>query len=102
MFALCIELFTTEEQKQKWLPLQKNQTLVGCYAQTEIGHGSNVAGIETRATFDEAKDEFVLQTPSPSATKFWPGDLGLNSNCGVVYARLFSKGKDHGVHPFFY
>lgn len=47
--------------------------LVGCFAMTELGHGSNVAGLETTATYDEASDEFVIHTPSITATKWWIG-----------------------------
>jgi len=42
----------------------------------------------------------VLNSPTITATKFWPGDMGSMANYGVVYARLLSNGKDHGVHPF--
>ena len=102
MFANCLEQFTTDEQKGWWLEKQRKHELIGCYAQTEIGHGSNVAGLRTTATFDKATDEFVIHTPDITATKFWSGDMGLQSNCGIVYARLISNGKDHGVHPFFF
>lgn len=30
---------------------------------TELGHGSNVAGLETTATFDSDSDEFIINTP---------------------------------------
>lgn len=29
----------TVEQKAKWLPLAKNFSIIGAYAQTELGHG---------------------------------------------------------------
>lgn len=51
--------------------------VIGCYAQTELGHGSNVAGLETSATFDTSTDEFVIHTPHIKAAKFWPGNLGI-------------------------
>ena len=35
--------------------------------------GSNVRGLETTATYDEKTQEFVVNTPTLTATKFWPG-----------------------------
>lgn len=90
-------MFTSEEQKQKWLAEAKSLKVVGCYAQTEIGHGSNVAGIETTATYDEQTDEFVINCPKTSAYKMWPGDSGLTANVAIVYAQLVIKGKSYGV-----
>ena len=40
---------------------------------TELGHGSNVSGLETTAIFDRAHDSFVIHTPSVTATKWWIG-----------------------------
>ena len=40
---------------------------------TELGHGSNVMGIETQATYDEQSMEFVITTPRDTASKFWIG-----------------------------
>ena len=74
--------------------------MLGCYAQTELGHGSNVAGLETTATLDTATDEFVINTPTITATKYWPGDLGRFSTHAVVFARLRANGHDYGVQAF--
>jgi len=43
MFALSIRELGDEEQLAKWLPQVKALKMIGCYAQTELGHGSNVA-----------------------------------------------------------
>lgn len=51
--------------------------ITGGYAQTEIAHGSNVQGLETRADFDEKDDSFIINSPSVTAYKLWPGMIGL-------------------------
>ncbi len=82
------------------MPAIKNLDIMGCYAQTEIGHGSNVAGLETTATLDKTTDEVVIHTPSITATKYWPGDLGRFTSHAIVFARLIIDENDYGVQPF--
>ncbi|KAH7549643.1 hypothetical protein JRO89_XS13G0060300 [Xanthoceras sorbifolium] len=100
MFVPAIKGQGTEEQQQKWLPLAYKMQIIGCYAQTELGHGSNVQGLETTATFDPQTDEFVIHSPTLTSSKWWPGGLGKISTHAVVYARLMTDGQDHGVHGF--
>ncbi|CAL5441983.1 unnamed protein product [Camellia sinensis] len=100
MFVPAIKGQGTEEQQQKWLPLAYKMQIIGCYAQTELGHGSNVQGLETTATFDPQTDEFVIHSPTLTSSKWWPGGLGKVSTHGVIYARLITDGRDHGVHGF--
>jgi len=100
MFLLCLENMCTEEQREKWIPLTKNFKIMGNYAQTELGHGSNVAGLETTATFDQKTDEFVIHTPSIRAAKWWPGDLGNFSTHAIVFAKMIIDGNSYGVLPF--
>ena len=86
MFMESMESFSTEEQRKKWMPLIQNMQVLGCYAQTELGHGSNVAGLETTAVLDRKSGEFVLNTPTITATKWWPGELGHFANHALVFA----------------
>ncbi|KAH1202266.1 Peroxisomal acyl-coenzyme A oxidase 1 [Glycine max] len=76
MFVPTIKGQGTEEQQQKWLPLAHKMQIIGCYAQTELGHGSNVQGLEKTATFDPKTDEFVIHSPTLTSSKWWPGGLG--------------------------
>ena len=59
-----------------WGPSALMMKIVGCYAQTELGHGSNVRGLQTIATYDAQTQEFILSTPTLLAIKWWPGTLG--------------------------
>ena len=56
------------------VPLAESYKIVGCYAQTEMGHGSDVQSLETIATFDRSTDSFILDSPTLTATKMWPGN----------------------------
>ena len=69
MFVPFVKGQGTEEQLQKWLPLAYKMKIIGCYAQTELGHGSNVQGLETTATFDPKTDEFVIHSPTLTSSK---------------------------------
>ncbi|XP_042411979.1 peroxisomal acyl-coenzyme A oxidase 1-like [Zingiber officinale] len=100
MFVPAIKGQGTEEQQKKWLPLAYKMQIIGCYAQTELGHGSNVQGLETTATFDPKTDEFVIHSPTLTSSKWWPGGLGKVSTHAVVYARLIIDGKDYGINGF--
>lgn len=69
MFIPAIKGQATAEQQHKWLSLAYKMSIIGCYAQTELGHGSNVQGLETTATFEPATDEFVMHSPTVTSTK---------------------------------
>lgn len=97
MFILTIKNFATDEQIKKWISDATHLWLHGCYAQTELGHGSNVGGLETTATFNEETDEIILNSPNIASYKFWPGELGIQATHAVIFAWLISKGKDHGI-----
>lgn len=45
-------------------------------------------------------DTFVINTPTISAAKFWPGDLGLFATHALVFAQMIVHGKNQGVHAF--
>ncbi|SPP77779.1 probable peroxisomal acyl-coenzyme A oxidase 1 [Drosophila guanche] len=91
----------TDEQLHKWLSRAWHMDgIIGTYAQTELGHGTYIRGLETRADYDAESEEFVLNTPSLSAYKWWPGGLGNTANMTIVLAQLYVKGRHHGLQPF--
>jgi hypothetical protein len=73
MFVPTIRLQGSPEQQAYWLPLCERGKIIGTYAQTELGHGTFIRGLETTATFDPKTDEFLIHSPTITSTKFWPG-----------------------------
>lgn len=90
----------SDEQKAIWIPKAERFEIFGSYSQTELGHGSNVRGIETTATFDPETDEFIINSPTVSSTKYWIGATGIWATHSIVVARLMIKDVDHGNHLF--
>ncbi|ORY77391.1 ER membrane protein SH3-domain-containing protein [Protomyces lactucae-debilis] len=99
-FVPVVKSQGSDEQIAQWLPRCMNLEVVGCYAQTELGHGSNVQGLETRAKYDHATKTFALSSPSLTATKWWIGGLGTMANHTVLQAQLFMNNKNLGPHLF--
>tara|TARA_B110001452_G_scaffold102390_1_gene84965 strand:+ start:2184 stop:3212 length:1029 start_codon:yes stop_codon:yes gene_type:complete len=100
MFIPNIQSLCSDEQQAHWLPRIESGEVFGCYAQTELSHGSNVRALRTTATYVRETDEIEIDTPDLEATKWWPGGLGLTANHAMVFARLIVDGVDHGVHNF--
>jgi len=100
MFVPSIMGQGSPEQQEKWLQKAMECSIVGTYAQTELGHGTFLRGLETKATYDSKTQEFVLESPSLTAYKWWPGGLGKTANYAVVMAQLHTQGKCEGPHPF--
>jgi acyl-CoA oxidase len=97
MFRIAVEKLASDEQNAIWMPQIKKLRMIGSYVQTEMGHGSNVAGLETTATLDKTTDEIVIHSPTITSTKMWPGSMGIVANHAVVFARLIVDGDDYGV-----
>ncbi|XP_045456830.1 probable peroxisomal acyl-coenzyme A oxidase 1 [Melitaea cinxia] len=90
----------TVEQQAYWVGRAFNLDIIGTYAQTELGHGTFIRGLETTATYDPSTKEFILHSPTLTSYKWWPGGLAHTANYCIVMAQLYTKGKCHGIHPF--
>jgi len=107
MFRQTLREQAGNEQRKYWLGRHSTWEVVGCYAQSEMGHGSNVKGIECEARYDPTTKEFVLHSPTLTSSKWWNGSLGRTANHAIVVAQLLipEAGKheqyqNHGPHPF--
>jgi len=102
LFLGAIRSGATANQFSYWMEkgVVSCKGMYGCFGMTELAHGSNVAGLETTATFDEQTDEFVVHTPNIGATKWWIGGAAQTATHCSVFAQLVIRGKKHGTKTF--
>jgi glutaryl-CoA dehydrogenase len=75
----AIHSFGSPEQQAGWLPGLVSGELVGCFALTEHGHGSDPGGMETHARRDG--DHYIL-----NGSKCWIGNASI-ADVKVVWAK---------------
>lgn len=97
LFGGSIHGLGTEFHHKKYLPAVGKAELLGCFAMTETGHGSNVRGLETTAVYDPATQEFIIHSPTFESGKEYIGNA-LHARMATVFAQLFVDGENHGVH----
>lgn len=90
----------TAPHHAKYLPATMKFELPGCFAMTELGHGSNVRDIETTATYDDATETFTIHSPTLSSGKSYIGNAALHGRIATVFAQLQIAGQRLGVHAF--
>lgn len=62
----AINMYGSEDQKQKFLPKMAKGELVGCFGLTEPNFGSDAGGLVTRAKYDSKSKSYIL-----SGSKTW-------------------------------
>ncbi|YAL83864.1 acyl-CoA dehydrogenase [Dermacoccaceae bacterium W4C1] len=98
LFGGAVARLGTEEHHRTYLEDIMTARLMGSFAMTEVGHGSDVQSLETTATYDAATGEFVVHSPTESATKTYIGNAARDARMAVVFAQLHTAAGGHGVH----
>ncbi|MFJ2026644.1 acyl-CoA dehydrogenase [Streptomyces sp. NPDC087897] len=100
LFGGAILHLGTERHHAAYLPDLITGKLMGCFAMTETGHGSDVQALGTVARYDAAAREFVITTEGDQARKDYIGNAARHGELAVVFAQLEVDGKAEGVHAF--
>jgi len=82
--------FGTEEQRQKYLPSLATGEKIGCFGLTEPNHGSDPAGMETRARYEKSDGVYIL-----NGSKNWITNSPL-ADVMIVWAMNQDEGRIRG------
>jgi acyl-CoA oxidase len=97
LFGGAVQVLGTSRHHDKYLRQIMDGELLGCFAMTETGHGSDVQNLRTTATYDPAAQEFVIHTPDAGARKDYIGNAARDGRMAVAFAQLVTQGQSHGV-----
>jgi len=105
LFGGAVENLGTRRHHEAYVRRIIDLDILGSFAMTETGHGSDVQSLETTAAYDRETDEFVIHSPTPTARKDYIGGAAESATMAAVFAQLISAGpgaepQSHGVHCF--
>jgi len=97
LFGGSIQKLGTKTHHETYLKATGEAKILGCFAMTETGHGSNVRGIKTTATYNPKNDTIIVHTPGKDDNKEYIGNA-IHAEVASVFAQLIVNGKNEGVH----
>ncbi|BBZ22609.1 acyl-CoA dehydrogenase [Mycolicibacter hiberniae] len=100
LFGGAVENLGTERHHRAYVEKIIDLDLLGCFAMTETGHGSDVQSLETTATYDPSTREFVIDSATETARKDYIGGAAETATVAAVFAQLITGTTSHGVHCF--
>ena len=105
LFGGAVENLGTQPHHDAYVKGLIELDVLGCFAMTETGHGSNVQQLETTATYLPDSDEFEIHSPTPGSRKDYIGGAGDHARFAAVFAQLVTAGPgeeptSRGVHCF--
>ena len=102
LFGGAVENLGTESHHEAYVKKIIDLEMLGCFAMTETGHGSDVQSLETTATYDAETEEFVVHSETPTARKDYIGGAAETARIAAVFAQLITTEDgnpvNHGVH----
>lgn len=97
LFGGSVYNLGTERHHRKYVEALGKAELLGCFAMTETGHGSNVRGLEVTATYNHDTRSITVHSPNYESGKEYIGNA-LHSTMAAVFAQLIVNGESQGVH----
>jgi len=102
LFGGAVENLGTERHHEPYVKKIISLEMLGCFAMTETGHGSDVQALETTATYDAETEEFIIHSETPTARKDYIGGAAETATVAAVFAQLITtedgEPVNHGVH----
>ena len=98
LFGGTILKLGTERHHGKLLKGIDNLNDIGCFGLTELGYGNNAVEMETTAVYDKDTQEFIVNTPTTLAQKYWITNGAIHAKHIIVFAQLYVDGQHYGIH----
>merc|ERR1719419_2199779 len=98
LFGGTVLKLGTERHHKELLEGIDNLNDIGCFGLTELGYGNNAVEMETTAVYDKEAQEFIINTPSPLAQKYWITNGAVHAKHCIVFSQLYINGENYGIH----